>query len=57
MNHLWVVEMFLNGKWEPTTSVALTRDEVWNERADILERNPHDRFRIRKYITEKRDSA
>lgn len=46
---LWVVELFVYGRWEPTIGVRLTRDEAREEMQSWRRRNPTDRFRLRRY--------
>lgn len=55
---LWVVEMLsepeLGAEWEPTVGARLTREDGRLELADWQYRNPHDRFRLTKYICEEK---
>ena len=49
-NHIWVVEMKLNGRWRPTIGCHLTKIEA---KEDLLwvwaKKNPDDSFRVRRY--------
>jgi len=50
--HIWVVEMNVHGKWQPTVGVALSRDSAREELREWRENNPCDRFRVVKYVRE-----
>lgn len=50
MKHIWVVEMLDDGRWFPTVGSGITREEARWEMAQWRERNPSDRFRVRKYV-------
>lgn len=49
---IWVVEMLCDGKWEPTVGVALSRVQGRVERLRWMDDNPHDEFRLRRYVPE-----
>ena len=54
-NHIWVVEMFINGtqKWMPTVNdIALTREGGKYQQNMWQSANPDDCFRLRKYVSE-----
>jgi hypothetical protein len=57
MNHLWVVEMRINGKWLPSVETALTRREALKRatwlRGECFPDDPED-FRVRKYVREEK---
>ena len=50
MYHIWIVEMLINNTWQPTVGAAITRDEARMRCKEWHDRNPEDKFRIRKYI-------
>ena len=57
-NYIWIVEMWMahetltgrgTDRWEPTVGAGVTKaDAVWKRR-EWCEKNPDDRFRIRRY--------
>ena len=49
--HIWVVEMFDNGKWWPTVGGGLTREDAKASKWWWLETGPDDKYRITKYIS------
>ena len=51
MNYVWIVEMLDNGKWKPTIGVGLTKIHGQWQRREWRRRNPDDKFRLRKYAT------
>lgn len=57
---VWVVERFgirncRGDEWfGPTVGAALTRDEARAEMKDWQRRNPHDRYRLRRYVREEK---
>ena len=50
MKRLWVVEMRNNGRWEPTTTVGLTRGEGREHLRDWQADCPNFHFRLVAYI-------
>lgn len=46
---LWVVEMRVRNRWEPTVGVALTRGAGHDELRQWREDNPSDQFRLRRW--------
>ena len=54
---LWVVEMLVDGRWEPTVGVQLGREPGREELKDWQERNPPDKFRLVKYAPYGRDTT
>ena len=46
-----VIEMLDNGKWKPTIGVGLTKIHGQWQRREWRRRNPDDKFRLRKYAT------
>jgi len=51
--HIWVVEMRLGGRWEPTAEGSLSRDAGRTEVRHWKEANPDDHFRLRRYVPAK----
>jgi len=49
LNRIWVVEMYCNGRWWPTVGAGITREEAREEMSTWKEKNPCNRFRVRKY--------
>lgn len=49
---LWVVELLIEdtGAWEPSVGVSLTRADGREELKDWRQRNPSDKFRLRRYV-------
>lgn len=47
--YLWVVEMLIRNRWEPTVDVSFSRDAARERILEWREDNPDDRFRIRYY--------
>jgi hypothetical protein len=50
MRHLWVVEIQDKDQWFPTTGASLTRKDGLADLADWQVNNPHDKYRLRKYV-------
>lgn len=50
MPHVWVIEMFNNGQWEPCAHAKLTREEARYAKHCWEMRNPFDKFRVAKYF-------
>jgi len=50
---IWVVEMLLDGRWDPTEGGSLSRDEGRTEARHWRERHPDDKFRLRRYVPAK----
>lgn len=53
MRHVWIVEGLFVGSsssWGPTIGVALTKADAKLKLADWRNRNPADKFRLRKYV-------
>ena len=50
-DRIWVIEMQYDrrGLWHATVGVQLTRGDARRVKADWQERNPNDRFRLRRY--------
>lgn len=48
--HVWIVEMFIYGKWLPTVGATITREQG----LELLEGwrldSPSEKFRLTKYI-------
>jgi len=52
--HVWIIEILLNGKWEPTVGCGIGKsDTLMFMRAEWKSNNPSDKFRVTKYIREK----
>mgnify|MGYP001562722295 CR=1 FL=1 len=54
-HHVWVVEASFEvrgtfGPWHPCSGIGLTREDGQSVRRRWAERNPMDRFRVRKYV-------
>lgn len=49
-NHVWVIEMLLNGKWEPCSDCTLKRNFGRYLLKGWKANNPADKFRLRKYV-------
>ena len=49
--HIWVVEMFDDGKWWPTVGVGLNREDARGHKQSWAESMPDDKFRVTKYIS------
>lgn len=49
MKILWVVEMWIKYKWEPTVSVSRSRDDGRLELSECRIVNPSDKFRLVQY--------
>ena len=47
--YLWVVEMLINGKWEPTSDALRSRSVGRTAKAIWEYDNPADKFRVVKY--------
>jgi len=47
---VWVVEMKIGERWEPTVGCALERADAAGELAKWRGNNPHDAFRVRRYV-------
>lgn len=54
MNKIWVVEIYEKGKWEPTTTGVLSREDARYEKRYWKRCNPDDRFRVWPYIPEEK---
>ena len=51
MKHIWIVEMFENGKWHTTVGAGLTYADAVREKRDAWEwHNAEYKFRICKYV-------
>ena len=50
MKTLWVVEMKIDGVFEPTVGVGICRYDGREELQDWKEKNPDDTFRLVKYV-------
>ncbi len=50
---VWVVEMLNHGRWEPTVSARLTRENARIEQWEWSRRNNYDKFRVARYVKEK----
>jgi hypothetical protein len=52
---VWVVEMFVNGKWFPCAECSLTKigGNGYNKLQQWRENNPADKFRLAKYVRAK----
>jgi hypothetical protein len=52
--YVWIVEMHddRDNSWGPTVGVSLTRDDARINLAEWRQRNPSDRFHLRKYVCE-----
>ena len=53
MNYVWIVEMQLSPcvQWVPTVSLAFSRQRARTLTTEWREKNPSDRFRVRKYVS------
>ncbi len=51
--HMWIIEMFCGGKWCPTVGSQITKEDAKSVRRQWEAMNPHDKFRIAKYVREK----
>ena len=52
-NYIWVVEVFDDGKWEPSVNVGLTRAQARMEKRVWFEESRNYaklKLRIRKYV-------
>jgi hypothetical protein len=54
MEHVWVVEVSWEvrgrfGPWRPVVGIGLDRTQGRQRMREWKQRNPHDRFRLRKY--------
>mgnify|MGYP001559842971 CR=1 FL=1 len=53
MPHIWVIEMLceyvIGYKWGPTVGCKLSKEEGMKELRSWKQRNPHTKFRLRKY--------
>ena len=53
MKRVWVIEMLIGKKWEPTIGAGLTKkDAKMFMRGDWIRTCPNDKFRVRKYVPE-----
>ena len=50
VNHVWIVEMKIDGRWEPTMGAASNRVHAQTVIADWRKHNPDDKFRLSKYV-------
>ena len=51
MKRVWVIEMLIGKKWEPTIGAGLTKkDAKMFMRGDWIRTCPNDKFRVRKYV-------
>jgi hypothetical protein len=50
--YLWVVEMRIDGRWEPTVGVSLAREQGRVELRQWREDNIFDEFRLERYRAE-----
>ena len=50
--YLWVVEMKIDGFFEPTVGVGICRYDGREKLQDCKDRNPDDKFRLVKYVRE-----
>lgn len=46
---VYLVEMRINDKWEPTVGATLTRNKAREELREWRNANPSDKFRVSKY--------
>ena len=50
MNHVWVIEMLVKGKWLPCSECAFTRKEAERiKKSYWQEDNPDNEYRVWKY--------
>ena len=49
---LWVVEMRVNQRWEPTTGSSLSRESGRYDLAEWRRANPSTHFQLVKYVVE-----
>jgi len=57
MRHLWIVELWNKDckRWEPTVGAHLSRRDARREMEyDWRYNNPHDKFRVVKYVPDVR---
>jgi len=49
---IWIVEMFsdVSRRYEPTVGAGLTRNDGRLRLKEFQDRNPADRFRLKKYM-------
>ncbi len=50
---LRVVEMLIDGRWEPTVGVRLSRSDGRDELREWQQSNPADEFRLAPYVPRK----
>ena len=51
MKKIWIIEIFDNGKWEPTIGAGLTKkDATMFMRAEWKRTCLDDKFRVKKYL-------
>jgi hypothetical protein len=55
MRYVWVVEMLDNGKCYPCAGIGIDKDQGKDALRDWKNRNPHDKFRLTKYVPEKEE--
>lgn len=48
-NTVWIVEMWINGRWEPTVGCGLGRAHGREKIAEWRKSNQDDKFRLRQY--------
>lgn len=48
--HIWIVEIWLDGKWKPTVGSGLTREDARQELRRWKQKCLNDKFRLQKYI-------
>lgn len=54
--HIWVVEMLIGDKWQPTIGCGISKgDAIMRRRAEWSNNNPYDKFRVVKYVRDKED--
>ena len=52
MNHIWVIEWYLDGEWLPTIGCGITKDDAKSAlKNEWKSNNPNDKFRIVKYVS------
>lgn len=52
MKYVWIVEMLIGKKWEPTVGVGLNRDHAHGKLRHWRSACPDDKFRLAKYVKE-----
>ncbi len=56
VRYVWVIETRVDGRWEPTKGMALSREAGRREMQDWRESFPGYHFRLRRYVPmEERD--